>query len=412
MTRARIFCLSLLLSCGAADRTKHDDRAAAPIDPPAPAPTPAPVATTPDAPPPPPGEPAPSDPGIPEVRYVGRFDIRDPAGPRCGWPGCRIVARFDGTAVSARLDEAAGPDGPSEWDVAIDGAWRPKIALQPGAHDYVLAEGLSPGPHTVELYKRTESQTGVTAFLGFDLRGGKLLAPPPRASRRIEIVGDSDVSGYGYAGAIAGGDCGGQAWLARYQDFHSAWGARLADTLGAELVGTVFSGKGFVFNAWRPDHDTIDVLYPRANPEDPTSTFALGSLVPDVVIVAIGGNDYNLGLPTDDGPAPLDAFTAKARAFTAMLRASYPGAWVLLMVYASLSDDDPPGRMRRTNVTTAYQTVAGERHAAGDAKVGVVVPQPYTPDELDACSGHGGPAYHARIAAFLAGELRARLGWK
>ena len=29
------------------------------------------------------------------------------------------------------------------------------------------------------------------------------------------------------------------------------------------------------------------------------------------MIVAIGGNDYNLGQPQDTGPAPLDGFTAK-----------------------------------------------------------------------------------------------------
>lgn len=372
-----------------------------------PAPSPAPGEPAPSAP-----QPAAEDPGPPAVRFVGRFDDRDPAGPKCGWPGCRIVASFEGTAVTVHLDEEPGPDGPSEWDVAIDGEWKPKLVMQLGPHDYDVATGLAPGKHRVELYKRTESQTGVTRFFGFDFHGGTLLPPPPRASRLIEIVGDSDVAGYGYEGREADGDCGGQAWLARYQNFRAAWGARLADKLGADLEGTVFSGKGFVYNAWRPDLDTIDVLYPRANPEDPTSTFDLGRLVPDAVVVAIGGNDYNLGQPTDDGPPSLDGFTAKVRAFTAKLRSAYPKAGIFLMVYAALSDDYPPGRLRRTNVRTAYQTVASERNASGDARVWLVEPTQYTDGELIACSGHGGPAYHERIASWLATQMGARLGWK
>jgi len=369
--------------------------------------------STPSAPPAPTGSAPPEEAESgPAVRFVGRFDTRDATGPRCGWPGCRVIANFDGTSISVRLNEQERPDGPSEWDVAIDGQWRPKLALQLGDHTYDLASGLPAGAHRVELYKRTESQTGVTQFLGFDFHGGALMAPPKRATRRIEVVGDSESSGYGFAGAVSGGDCGGTAWLAPNQDFRSAWAARLGEKLGAELEGTVFSGKGFYFNAWRPDTETMDVLYPRANPEDPTSTFDYATLVPDVVIVAIGGNDYNLGQPEDTGPAPLDGFTAKARAFTARLRGAYPRAHIFLVAYAMLSDDDPPGRLKRTSVVTAYQTVTNEHAAAGDARVYFLAPPIASGDELTACDGHGGPEYHERIATFMAAAVSARTGWK
>src|SRR5690242_11408783 len=42
--------------------------------------------------------------GPPAIRFVGRFDERDNEGPLCGWPGCRIIARFEGTAISAKLE--------------------------------------------------------------------------------------------------------------------------------------------------------------------------------------------------------------------------------------------------------------------------------------------------------------------
>src|SRR5262245_6829609 len=37
--------------------------------------------------------------------FVGRFDTSDAAGPKAAWPGTRILARFDGTAVSVTLSE-------------------------------------------------------------------------------------------------------------------------------------------------------------------------------------------------------------------------------------------------------------------------------------------------------------------
>lgn len=356
----------------------------------------------------------PPDPGPPAVQLIGRFDKRDPAGPKCGWPGCRIVARFSGTSVSASFVEQPWDHGPSEWDVSIDGAIKPAplVMTAGGPHVVQLASGLATGTHVVELYKRTEAQVGVTQFLGFDFHGGTLLSPPPRRTRRIEIVGDSDVTGFGYVGAVTGVCTPAPVWAARFENFRGAWGARLGEKLQAELHGTAFSGKGFYFNIWRPDTETIGVLYPRAEPTDPSSIWDMTSWIPDVVVVAIGGNDYNMGQPEDFGAAPLAGFTQKAREMTTMLRTAYPQAHLFLMAYAVLTDAWPPGRLRRTNVETALQTVRDERVASGDARVYYNAPPIYDPAELTGCDGHGGPAYHERIAAFLEADIRARTGWK
>lgn len=355
---------------------------------------------------------APVDTGPPAVQFIGRFDARDTAGPRCGWPGCRIVANFDGTAVSVRLNETLSDIGPSEWDVAIDGAWQtPHLILKGGDNNYDLAKDLPKGKHTVELYKRTEAQCGVTQFLGYDFHDGSLLPPPVRRQRKIEIIGDSDVTGFGYVGAITGSCDPPPVWAARFEDFRSAWGQRLADKLNAELYAPAFSGKGFYYNIWRPDTETIGVLYPRSDPNDPSSVWDFDSWQPDVVVVSIGGNDYNIGQPTDDGPAPLDKFTEAAREFTAMVRGHYPKAQIFLMAYAVLTDADPPGRQRRTNVEKALKTVRDEHLLAGDLHVYFTAPPQYDPAELTACDGHGGPQYHERIANFMADDISLKVGW-
>ncbi len=414
MKRKSVVELGLALFTIAACSTEPSEAVTTRVSPPPDEPALQPPAPADDAPPssaPAPAAPPP-DLGPPAVQFIGRFDTRDAAGPVCGWPGCRIVARFDGTAVSAKLAETPLLAGPSEWDVSVDGQRLSKLVLADGPHDYVLASNLPKGPHLVELYKRTEAQNGTTQFLGFDFHGGALLAPPPRRTRRIEIIGDSDVSGFGYEGtAYDGVRCPGDAWAAHWENFRGAWGARVAEKLDAELYAAVYSGKGFYFNIWRPDTETIGVLYPLANPVDTTSTWDFTSWIPDVVVVAIGGNDYNLGMPEDTGPAPLAGVTDRARELTATVRGHYPQAHIFLMAYAVLTDEYPPGRGRRTNIETALTTVKNERNAAGDMRVYFTAPAQYDPAELTGCDGHGGPAYHERIATFLAGEIGTRTGW-
>src|SRR5438552_18817826 len=70
-------------------------------------------ATTPEggSPPPPPSAPVdagdadPGPTGPPAISFIGRFDTRDPAGPKAAWPGSRIVIRFEGTDLSVRFDD-------------------------------------------------------------------------------------------------------------------------------------------------------------------------------------------------------------------------------------------------------------------------------------------------------------------
>src|SRR5262249_26307486 len=160
----------------------------------------------------------------------------------------------EGTAVTARLSETPYDSGPSEWDYAIDDVWQKKLVLNTAPTDYLLADNLPAGKHKVELYRKSEGQNGVTQFLGYDFQRGTLLAPPLRLHRKIEIVGDSDVSGFGYEGS-SGVNCDvpGPMWGAYLENYRLAWGERLATKLNAEMNSVVFSGKGFYYNIWRPD---------------------------------------------------------------------------------------------------------------------------------------------------------------
>lgn len=354
--------------------------------------------------------------GAPAVQLLGRFDTRDPAGAACAWPGCRIVARFQGTRVSVRLHELVDPwmeGAPSEWDVAVDGVWGAKLVTSSDGQDHVyeLADGLPDGTHVVELYKLSEAQNGATRFLGYDFGGGTLLAPPARKPRRLEIVGDSAASGYGVEGVGLGPDCPGPDYAARYQSFRKSLGARLGEMFDAEVAGIVYSGKGIVKNIWTADKATMPVLYTRVVPDDPTSTWDFSSYVPDAVVIMMGGNDFAVGEPTDEGPATSEEFAAGYEAFVTTLRQRHPAAHLFLTVSPTISDTEPTGRSTRTNVVRGVQEVAARRHAAGDAKVHAFEPGAATPSERTGCEGHGNPQLHLRMAQEIGAQIKAKTGW-
>ena len=39
----------------------------------------------------------------PNIRYIGRFDMRDEKGPICNWSACASILRFDASAIRLNL---------------------------------------------------------------------------------------------------------------------------------------------------------------------------------------------------------------------------------------------------------------------------------------------------------------------
>jgi hypothetical protein len=107
----------------------------------------------------PPTDAASADAGSPGVRYVGRADVRAANEARFSWSGTGVVARFVGSSVSVKLT------GGRDYTVVIDGMLRPKLVVSSGTTK--IADNLSAGSHTVELYRRVQGggEGGVGASL-------------------------------------------------------------------------------------------------------------------------------------------------------------------------------------------------------------------------------------------------------
>lgn len=347
------------------------------------------------------------DAGAPGVLTVGRFDTTDPAKPAFAWPGSRVLARFDGTNASVQLTHTAGSEGAgvASWiNVLVDGVAQAPRQVTGAAEVIDLTPGgVAAGVHTVEIEKRTEANVGTLRFEGFTFAGGAgLLAPPARAARRIELVSESTIDGFGVEGngPADANTCAGGA-PPQYNNARKSLAFYTADALAAEHHLIAFSGKGVARNNDGSVASTMSSLWTRTLPESAGSNWPFASWTPDVVVVSLGGADYVTG--GNAGPAN---FQAAYASFVADIRARYGATpYVFLVVWSQLKDYNGV----RAVVRTAIDNVVAGR-PAGERTYRFQLPEAAEAVETG-CYYHANDAHHQAMAALLTTEIKAKTGW-
>jgi lysophospholipase L1-like esterase len=327
---------------------------------------------------------------------IGRFDLRDPAGPRFSWPGSTIRASFTGTGIDVRLRDS----GTNFFSVVIDGGSPTVLSTNRASVRYTLASNLAAGRHTVALSKRTEAMVGAVQFLGFLPHDGTLVDTAwPTRTRRIEFIGDSITCGYGDLGTDPA-----QHFSPDLEDETIAYGALTAQALDAEHTAIAYSGIGVLRDRRGSTTDQMPTRFERALANDSTSRQPHATPAPDVVVINLGTNDFALG---DPGRAFEQAYVDFVRA----VRASYPDAWIVCTISPSLTDAYPPGAMSRTKATEAIRAAVAEVSSGGDRHVTVFAFAEQQPRDGFGSDYHPSARTHRRMAEQLTAVLRALVGW-
>jgi len=344
-------------------------------------------------------------PGTPAIRFVGRRDTTDPAKPKFSWAGGRIIARFTGgTEVKVTFDESPITDT-SRWEVLLDGNVTSTLALTAGLGTYTIAT-VNGAEHVIELYKRTEASVSSTQFIGLELVGGTLLAPPATLNRRIEFLGDSISNGYG-------NECvdPNVGFSAATENERLAFTGLTAHDLSADHHNVSFSGKGVFLNYTRSDTVVLPALYPRLSPTNPAGAgnlWAFADYTPDVVWINLGTNDWAKENAAASAP-DLAMFTQKYIDLVTFIRSNYANAHIFMSLPASINDGFPAGFMALTKMRTALADVMSNRVAAGDAKI---YTYEFTRDGvLLGCDYHPDLAAQRRLADQAIVQIKAKTLW-
>jgi len=335
------------------------------------------------------------------VERVGRFIAAARGALRFAWPASQLRLRFEGSALHAEISDRPLQDETPENDwlaLEIDGQRARSLALRNGRQRYELARGLAPGPHTLVLSKRTEAEVGAVTVHGFHQGPDtRVLAPPSRRRRRLEVVGDSISAGYGNEGRDPG--CG---FRAAQEDATRTYAALAARALNAELIVQAWSGKGVYRNHDARDREPMPEIFTRILPARAVSATSDTSFRPQAVIVHLGTNDFWQGTPAQA------SFVAAYRKLLTSLRARSPGAAQILILSPMLSDDYPHAGARGT--LRAWLTALQREQAEAGVRARLLE-QAYVPGELLGCHAHPSVAAHARFARELTALLRRELGW-
>lgn len=326
--------------------------------------------------------------------YTGRIDFADKKAPSISWAGTSIKANFTGTSLAIKLDDQFGKN---YFNIFVDGEIQHPYVLEAkqGEQTYVISTALTPGNHSLEIYKRTEGEEGATAFKGVVIDAdARLLPPPARPTRRIEIYGDSITTGMGNEGPDNGLD-----HLLTEKNNYWAYGAITARNVNAELHTISQSGIGIMIS-WFPFimPQFYDQLSAVGNND---SKWDFTQWTPDLVVINLFQNDSWL---TDRDkklqPHPTDAQKIQAYVnFVRSIRAKYPNAQIVCALGSMDATATPkwPGY-----ITAAVERMRKEH---GDKKLDTIF------FEFTGYGQHPRIAQHKANAEKLTAFIKKKMNW-
>lgn len=253
--------------------------------------------------------------------YEGRIDAANAEQPVLIWSGTRVRLDFSGESLVVVFGAAVAQ---SVFNVTVDGTT--EIAdIRAGAEEgrYVWPHPLAPGPHRLEIFKRSEAAKGHVAFRGVELApGAEVWAPAVRAYRlKMAFFGDS----------ITAGACNEDGTTDQWEDFRThnyalSWAHLVAENFGADDRATAYSGMG-VITGWEvvKAGEVWDKVYPRPD----SARYEMRAWQPEVAFVNLGENDDSF-TSQNQKPFPPE-FAAGYTSLVRAMRAAYPRAQIVLL---------------------------------------------------------------------------------
>lgn len=380
-----------------------------------------------------------------KIQYVGRFDTVDPEALVFSAPAAQMSIRFAGDSVTALLeDEFKWGNNRNFYDVWVDGKLLKKVWVEKKTDkELELVRDLSPGEHTLTLVKRTEASIGQGTFRGFRI-GGELLPPSAKPSRKMAFIGDSITAGAGVEAKNNSPECsenpffeaGNGGWGQPYHNSNMSYGPVAARLLNAQYHVTAVSGIGLIRNYQsrydaRPMPEVYDLIFTELDKsmevQGEGGASGLGGsmsitderwlwdtkrYVPDVVVVALGTNDFSPGHPDEPREdMDVDAWVTACISFLQTLQGYYPNATYVLSQSPMLGNGwpDPDDRFRDDQWAALEAVVAHFHDVLGEERVHAV-----TVDKVPGggCGTHPSLVEQEAIGTKMAADIAAIMNWE
>ncbi|ATQ74885.1 xylan esterase [Massilia violaceinigra] len=321
----------------------------------------------------------------PRIARMGRTVARTDGSLRFAYPGVQLSLAFEGKALSV---DAAASGERSVLEVVVDGGAARIIKLSAKSRTIKLVDERQAGIHRVDIMHRTESWHGVVTLARF-VADGTLHTAPVLPQRKMLVLGDSVTCGE----AIDRVDS--ETKKPSWWNPRASYGMLAAQTLGAQVHLVCHGGRGLL-RSWngRTDNDNLPDFYELAIAnEEQRVRWDHAGYWPDVIVSAIGTNDFSTGIPERD------SFVKAYQRLVRTLLRNHPHALIVLTEGAILNGE-------RKAALNGY--IAETIRRVGSARVHAATTMHHPGDATDA---HPTRAQHAAMARELVPQLRDLTGW-
>lgn len=259
----------------------------------------------------------------------------------------------------------------------------PHISLSDGKRTYTVVSGLAKGYHTVTLLKRAELDRSSNISVNDIITDGYFCDPPAKSSRKIEIVGDSNATGFG--NMAMSGESGDYNWYE--QDATLSFGAYCAEELAADY--SICAHSGATVTPGLAEGTLLDKYLQTDAYNGVTSEYDFegGS---DVVIIHLGDNDHDA--TEAKGTSNYVKYLAQ---MINQVRSKNPNAKIICVLsLAGYSDWHPyvQQAIDASGDTSTYKYLNGNSNNGAPA-------------------GHALQKYHKILGLNLAAYIRTLMGW-
>lgn len=258
----------------------------------------------------------------------------------------------------------------------------PHISLSNGKRTYTVVSGLAEGYHTVTLLKRAEPDRSSNIWVNDLLTDGYFCDAPAKSSRKIEIVGDSNVTGFGNMAMSS--QSSDYHWYE--QDATLSFGAYCAEELAADY--SICGHSGATVTPGVAEGTLLDKYLQTDAYNGVTSEYDFegGS---DVVIIHLGDNDR-------DGGAASNTYISNLVKMIKQVRSKNPRAKIICVLSLCGGYSD------------WYDYVRRAVSQSGDPDVSSYL---NTDTSNGAPAGHALQKYHKILGLNLAAYIRTLMGW-
>lgn len=322
------------------------------------------------------------------IQTMGRTEHLTDGGIRFSYPG--VTTRFIANGKMLWL-QARSTSEQSHLEIIVDDN-APRVILltqQSQRIPLLIKTQSTASPHQVTIIHRGETWHGTVTLEHIEVTDGDLLDPPRQPQKRMLILGDSVTCGEAIERTA---DCKKDT---RWWNPRLSYGMLTAAALDAQVHLVCYGGRGLV-RSWNGRTDELNLPdYLELAIADQTSpvTWDHRQYTPDLILSAIGTNDFSQGIPEREH------YVATYVTLIKRLLELHPQAHIVLTEGAILKDE-------KKAALTEYLTEVQRRIA--NPQVHLLSSNHYPGDSCDA---HPTKEQHAAMAKDLAPLLKQLMQW-